>query len=607
MKISKPNKYFIVFQLIFFIYCSHSVFAQLGSPFKMRYQGNLKGDMTLIANSIVNRNDKQENANSPYNQLDDKAKLNDEFEMVYIDVDNDQTTFSSSAASLSLNNITDKKIVYAGLYWAGTYKYDSGIRDKNWKYLAVNNTREIINEIKFKLPGKSEYINITGEVLFDGLAHKNFKESAPYSVYADVTSHLQNLSDPNGEYMVANIRATQGIISGGVAAGWTLFIVYEEASATEKFITSFDGFVGITTKPIEIAYTGFNTLPEGNVNAKLAFAALEGDRNLTGDQLELKDGNSAKYTLLSHPLKPVDNFFNSTIVLDDDYFSNRNPNSLNTLGYDAGIFTIDNKNNSIIQNNTSKVSMRLKSSGDRYAMFFSAFNVEVTSPIEESVPVIVEAKPVEIETTPKREEILQTIKDSESTNVVKTNNDENISQKSVMEEAITQVEQPKTEINTEKTAEIIPQSTIQTEVSTPEKVVVATPSTEPKRKYNSIMDMIRDSEKMNAETTSSKKRITVLPGADVIIPQQAKGYYVVANVFAVPKNATRFLDKLKKQGFENANIIYNPTNNFQGVYLAKFNNWYDAISYYYSNAEGKYNDDLWIMLVNTSTGSILTP
>ena len=228
MKISKPNKYFIVFQLIFIIFCSNAVLAQLGAPFKKRYQGNLKGDMTLIANGIVNRSEKRENANSPYNQLDDKAKINDEFEMVYIDVDNDETTFSSSAASLSLTNITDKKIVYAGLYWAGTYKYDSGIRDKNWKYLAVNNTREIINEIKFKLPGKSEYINITGEVLFDGLTHKNFKESAPYSVYADVTSYLQGLSDPNGEYMVANIRATQGIISGGVAAGWTLFIVYEK-------------------------------------------------------------------------------------------------------------------------------------------------------------------------------------------------------------------------------------------------------------------------------------------------------------------------------------------------------------------------------------------
>jgi hypothetical protein len=85
------------------------VFAQLGSPFKMRYQGNLKGDMTLIANSIVNRNEKKDNANSPYNQLDDKAKLNDEFEMVYIDIDNDETTFSSSSASLSLTKLQIRK------------------------------------------------------------------------------------------------------------------------------------------------------------------------------------------------------------------------------------------------------------------------------------------------------------------------------------------------------------------------------------------------------------------------------------------------------------------------------------------------------------------
>ncbi|WP_321540831.1 SPOR domain-containing protein [Flavobacterium piscinae] len=98
--------------------------------------------------------------------------------------------------------------------------------------------------------------------------------------------------------------------------------------------------------------------------------------------------------------------------------------------------------------------------------------------------------------------------------------------------------------------------------------------------------------------------MTVIPGADVLIPNQPKGYYVVANVFAKPNNAERFESKLKSKGLD-AQILYNPTTNYKSVYIGKFSTWSDAIKFYYSNAEGKYDDELWIMLVNTSTGTIL--
>jgi hypothetical protein len=102
----------------------------------------------------------------------------------------------------------------------------------------------------------------------------------------------------------------------------------------------------------------------------------------------------------------------------------------------------------------------------------------------------------------------------------------------------------------------------------------------------------------------NNKRKTVLPGADVIIPRQQKGYYVVANVFAVPNNTTRFVSKLKKEGLQ-PQVLYNPNTNYKSVYIAHFLNWSDALDFYYSNADGLYFGDLWIMLVNTSTGSIL--
>jgi hypothetical protein len=597
MKSNHQVSKFLFPLLILLFFFTENSYSQLAVPFKVRYQSYVKGDMTVISNTIVNRKDNRNSTSDPYDDISEIAKLNDQFEMNYIDIDNDDSTFSSSSAELNLTNSNSKKIKYAGLYWSATYKYDSGTRDKKWNYVAVDNNRASINEIKLKLPGQNNYIDINGDIIFDGINIKNFKESAPYAVYADVTEHIKSLQNPNGEYTVANIRATQGIISGGVAGGWTLFLVYEDESETGKFITSFDGFVGITARPVEILYTGFSTLPEGKVNAKLAGSVLEGDRNLVGDQLEIKSGESKNYTLLSHSLKPVDNFFNSTIVINDSYFENRKPNSLNTLGYDTFLIPIDNQDNSVIQNNSSKVSLKLKSSGDRYSMFFSAFNVEVKDPVQEIESNLVSSQE-------KNETQKLTVKTPdlvvvENPNTIETESKEvenkNIisEQPSILEQAISEVE-PKTEVN--KKVAVIEISQTQAE----EQKTTSAPA----RTFYSIRDMMKESEKMNAEISDTKKRITVIPGADVIIPNQPKGYYVVANVFAKPNNAERFEAKLKKKGL-NAQILYNPTTNLKSVYIGKFGTWSDAIKFYYSNAEGKYNDELWIMLVNTSTGTIL--
>ena len=595
MKITQKLNPLLFCLLLLFLFNGENSYSQLAVPFKVRYQSYVKGDMTVISNTIVNRKDNRNSTSDPYNDITEIAKLNDQFEMNYIDIDNDKSTFSSSSAELNLENSSSKKIKYAGLYWSATYKYDTGIRDKKWNYVAVDNNRASVNEIKLKLPGQNEYININGDIIFDGLTEKNFKESAPYAVYADVTKHIQSLQNANGEYTVANIRATQGIISGGVAGGWTLFLVYEDETETGKFITSFDGFVGITARPVEILYSGFSTLPEGKVNAKLAGSVLEGDRNLVGDQLEIKSGESKNYTLLSHSLKPIDNFFNSTIVINDSYFENRKPNSMNTLGFDTFLIPIENENNAVIQNNSSKVSLKLKSSGDRYSMFFSAFNVEVQDPASEVEQLI--SSP---ETTSKIVEpsVSEMLINAMPSNVI--NNEE----KKVAEVAQPDSTQQKiaNTVSEKKNSELTPEE-IKAEM---EKLLADKSVKATEIKFYSIREMIKESEKLNAEIddSKSKKRITVLPGADVLIPNQSKGYYVVANVFAIPNNAERFEAKLKKKGLD-AQILYNPTTNLKSVYIGKFGSWSDAIKFYYSNAEGNYHDELWIMLVNTSTGTIL--
>ena len=358
--------------------------AQVAVPFKVRYQSFVNGDMSVIANAITNRGDYNNSANVAYYNHTNHALLNDEFTMQYIDIDEDETTFSSSSASLFLENGSQKKIVYAGLYWSSTYKYNSGYQKRVDKFVAEDEKREAFETIKIKLPNQRKYIDVKGEILFDGWQEKEFKDCAPYAVYADVTRQIQAIENPFGEYTVANIRATQGQISGGVAAGWTLFVVYEDESMKGKFITSFDGFAGVTDRQVDIDFSGFTTLPEGDIKAKIALAALEGDCNLQGDQMLFKSNDNKNFTLLENKLRKQNNFFNSSITIGDDYFMNRKPDSKNTLGYDTCLMHLNNPNNSVVGNNAKNATFRLKSIGDRSYLFFAAFGVEVN----EKDPVI---------------------------------------------------------------------------------------------------------------------------------------------------------------------------------------------------------------------------
>lgn len=70
------NIKFIPLSLFFFI--SFEIFSQVAVPFSVRRQIYVKGDMTMIANNIVNRQEFLKTPNTPYNKIDSKTKLNDE-------------------------------------------------------------------------------------------------------------------------------------------------------------------------------------------------------------------------------------------------------------------------------------------------------------------------------------------------------------------------------------------------------------------------------------------------------------------------------------------------------------------------------------------------
>lgn len=76
------------------------------------------------------------------------------------------------------------------------------------------------------------------------------------------------------------------------------------------------------------------------------------------------------------------------------------------------------------------------------------------------------------------------------------------------------------------------------------------------------------------------------------------GYYIIANVFANPRNANRFIKLLNSHGLS-AGYFINPENNYRYVYLKRHESWNNALISYYSKLNDAYNDRMWIMRVNS--------
>ena len=80
------------------------------------------------------------------------------------------------------------------------------------------------------------------------------------------------------------------------------------------------------------------------------------------------------------------------------------------------------------------------------------------------------------------------------------------------------------------------------------------------------------------------------------------GYYIIANVFANPKNANRFVKLLNSYGL-NASYFINPENNWRYVYLKRHENWNNALISYYSKINDSYDDKMWIMRVRQESNA----
>ncbi|GIM57826.1 T9SS type B sorting domain-containing protein [Capnocytophaga canimorsus] len=362
------------------------LFAQEFKPFTIRYQEAVKGDMLVIGNSILNHGNYP--ANTPYMGAHGS---NENIDLSYIDIDNDSQTFSSSAASIMPDQVvTCTKIRKAYLYWSAVYSNEK---------LAPTQPelrKELFKKVKFKTPSATTYQELTGELVYDGgdvlSSHSdgNAKHQRAYAYVAEVTDLLKQTETSKGtfagEYIVADLRAAHGIdYRVGYAGGWTLYVVYENPQQSSKHITLFNGFSVVKSAypNLDIPLQGFQTIPSGPVNAKIAFSSLEGEHK-PEDELHIRKLQSADFAVITAPGREGDgansDFFNSKITDINGENTNKRPNSTNLFGYDAGILKVGNPSNTILGNNQTNTTLKITTGWDVIYPFMVAFNIEVIEP-----------------------------------------------------------------------------------------------------------------------------------------------------------------------------------------------------------------------------------
>ncbi|MFJ1350460.1 hypothetical protein [Capnocytophaga canimorsus] len=347
-------------------------FSQNGNqPFKVRDDFEINGDIAIIGNQIVNREENKEKPNIPFNEVSEKARFNDRFVMKYVDVDTNDHTFSSSSATLALNSGKKRNLLRAGLYWSATYPHTFSEKKKENEFKITDKTRNIPNTVLLKIPSKDQYLHVEGTMVFDGFyafSNLDFKGSEPYVAYADITHLIQDIHNFEGEYFVANILAANGEIKGGSCGGWAMVFIYEEEGASAKKITTHDGFTSVNT------VLNYQINPKQNAKGRILGASIEGDLNVVGDKLV---GNFPKNNISFFILeqgRSRDDFFNSSITKNNQHVKSRNPNSKNTLGFD--IYDIEFSKYQQILTDEQELNLKLIAGADKPFLFFNAICIE---------------------------------------------------------------------------------------------------------------------------------------------------------------------------------------------------------------------------------------
>ena len=332
------------------------------APFEVRFTTDTTGDITFAANTLMTAPASAgQAAIDAQNGVGSKVNNND-FQMAYVDIDADPTTFNSSAAELVLPS--GANVLFAGLYWSG----------RTSKSADPEGQTQFRDTVKLMAPGDSAYRDLTGATI--GVT------GSSYQAFEDVTAIVQSDAGGAGRYTVANVRAIA--TSDDKYAGWSLVVAYQAPGEPARNLTVFDGYGSVSKDDpaIDIPIEGFKAPPSGPVNATLGFIAYEGDLGYSGDKVFFNGGKGA--VQLQDAANPKNNFFNSTISNLGSLVSTKEPNYVNQLGFDADLVAA----NGVIANGATGATISLTTGDETY------YPGVVTSAIELFAPEVTVAKSV---------------------------------------------------------------------------------------------------------------------------------------------------------------------------------------------------------------------
>ena len=171
-----------------------------------------------------------------------------------------------------------------------------------------------------------------------------------------------------GTYWTANVQLGTGL-NAAQSGGWALVVAYGDPAAPSRNLSVFDGMQTVSSSPVTIPLSGFQTPLSGPVVSTVGIVAYEGDLGTPGDLAQIQ-GPSGAFTALSNAVNPGppatsasnSNVFNATISNAGALVTSRKPSFRNNLGYDADLFWTTN----VLGNGQTSTQVRLSTSGDAY-------------------------------------------------------------------------------------------------------------------------------------------------------------------------------------------------------------------------------------------------
>jgi uncharacterized repeat protein (TIGR01451 family) len=317
----------------------------LQRAFAPRFSLNAAGDITIAANANTTCSQAALASGSGANctnvqTLGTLDRSNNQHTIIHVDVDADATTFNSSSARLNVP--AGATVAFAGLYWGGV------------STVATRNT------IRLATPASAgAYTTLTAAVVDD--ASTNATINSAYQGFVDVTSIVSFAGA--GTYTVANLATTVGTTGNTLSySGWSLVVVYRLASDPTRNMVVYDGYQRVAgAANVDISLSGFTTPPFGTVTSKLGIVGYDGDKGSPEGTAGLQFGTStATLTPVFNAVNPQTDVFNSTISTLGANVNTRQPNYINTLGFDADIFSP----NTQLPNGATTAVVRVSSSGE---------------------------------------------------------------------------------------------------------------------------------------------------------------------------------------------------------------------------------------------------